>query len=123
MPYGPLVELTISESGFLHVHMRVHRIVMIQVGVFEPFSFDEKSITSIRRSSACNFKTIDPWFSIIFPKEIADWIISSNKGKISVERIIFFEVGVVSLIDRSVEFELLEDLFEEGGTAKVIVGT
>ena len=103
--------------------MSIHGIVMIQVCVSKPFFFDEESITAIRRSSSFNRKRCNPWLSIVFPKIITDWIVSSNESKVTVEGIITFEVGVMSLINSSCKFDVFVNLREKGGFAEVIVGT
>lgn len=97
--------------------MSVHGIVMIQVGMLEPFSCDKETIASIRRDSSFEGEFFDPWFPIIFPKKITDRVITTDKRKITIKRIVFFEVGIVPFIDCAVGFEFLVDLLEEGGGA------
>jgi len=89
--------------------------------VFEPFPCDKESVAPIARNSSLNCERFNPWFSIVFSKKVTYWVIPSNKTKVSIEAFIFFEISVVSFIDRSIEFELLVDLFEELGRAKVII--
>ena len=80
--------------------------------MFEPFSIDEESVASIARNSSLNFKTFNPWLSIVFSKKVTYWVVPSNKAKVSIKGVITFEVRVVPFIDRSVGFELLVDLLE-----------
>ena len=123
MPDSPLVETIVTKPCFLHIHMSVHGIIMIQVGVLEPFSCDKETIATIARYSSSDSKFTNPGFSIVLSHEETDWIVPPDETKVTVKRIIFFEIGVVPFIDRSVGSELLVDLLEEGGFAKEIIGT
>ena len=91
--------------------------------MLEPFTSNEEAVTPIARYASFNSKTLNPRFTIILSEEVADRVIPADEREISIERIVFFKVGVVSFIDRSIGSELLVDLFEELVGAEVIVGT
>lgn len=79
MPDSPLVELMVTKPCFLHIDMSVHRIIMVQVGVLEPFTCDKESIASITRHTSLNNEAVDPRFSIVFTEEVTYRIIPSDE--------------------------------------------
>ena len=103
--------------------MGIHWVVVVKIGVFKPFSSNEETIAPIAWYTSFDSETLDPRFTVIFAEIVTDGVVSSDETEISIKGIIFFEIGIVSFIDRSVEFELLVDLFEEGGFAEEIIGT
>ena len=79
MPDSPLVELMVLEPRFLHIHMSVHGIIMVQVGVLKPFTIDKESIASITRATSLNNEAVDPRFSVVFTEEVTYRIIPSDE--------------------------------------------
>ena len=88
----------------------------------EPEFVDEEPIASVAWDASFNRERLCPGFSVVLTKEITHRVIATNERKITIKGIVPLEVSVVSLIDRSVEFEFLLGLLEEGGFAEVIVG-
>ena len=80
--------------------------------MLEPFSCNEEPIASIAGSTTLDSKFLHPWLSVIFAEVVTDRVVTSDETEVTIERIIFLEIGVVSLIDGSVGFELLVDLLE-----------